>query len=92
MLDLSLADVTAVGDITLSSLVASAPASEVVFEGTEELAVVLAPADAFAAPNVRRMILTAAGPARGAALPLILLASTPKGTGLAWSALKWQNV
>ena len=48
------------GDIRPSSLVASAPASDVAFDGTEELAGVLPLADAFPGPTpLRRMILTA---------------------------------
>lgn len=59
--DLSLDGVASTGDVTPSSLVVSAPASDVVLEGTEELGAVLAPADALPGPRPPlRIILNAA--------------------------------
>lgn len=49
-----------IGDIRPSSLLVSSPASEVAFDGTEELAGVLPPADACRGPSpALRMICTA---------------------------------
>jgi hypothetical protein len=49
------------GDVMPSSLVVSAPASEVVLDGTEELGAVLAPADSLPGPSPPlRIILKAA--------------------------------
>ena len=60
-LDLSLFGVPSTGDIIPSSLVVSKPVSEVAFDGTEELAGVLAPAEPCRRPiPALRMILKAA--------------------------------
>jgi hypothetical protein len=58
---LSFDGVASVSDVTPSSLVVSAPASDVVLDGTEELGAVLAPAESL--PGARpplRIILNAA--------------------------------
>src|ERR1700744_2238169 len=60
-LDLSLFGVPSAGDRMPSSLVVSKPASEVAFDGTEELAGVLAPAEPCRGPNpALRIILKVA--------------------------------
>ena len=82
-MNLSFDDAALGGDGSPSSLVVSAPASEVAFDGADELAAVLPSLEALLpARAVRRMILTAVGPVGGTSLPLIARTSSLRGGGL----------
>jgi hypothetical protein len=71
------------GDVMPSSLVVSAPASDVVLDGTEELGAVLAPADSLPGPRPPlRIILNAAAVVDWAPFADIALEITLSEVGL----------
>lgn len=85
-MDLSLAGVASTGDsnpLRSSSLVFSAPTSDVAFDGTEELAAVLAPAEApLTGRPALRIIFIAGALGGGVFVELEGVGIVPKGGGL----------
>jgi hypothetical protein len=84
--DLSLFGVPSIGDMMPSSLVVSKPASEVAFEGAEELAGVLAPAEPCRRPSPPLRIILKVAAEGGCNGPAGMdSAKTCKGVGLEMS-------
>jgi hypothetical protein len=82
-LDRSFEDVVSGGEDIPSSLVFSAPVSDVAFDGTDELAAVLPSLETLLPDRaVRRMILTATAPFGSVSLPTIARTSSLNGKGL----------